>query len=237
MDSPRWSRVLFKLSGEAFAGGRDFGFDPATFRFVATELAAVHNAGVEVAGVVGGGNVMRGVVASESGMERVAADGIGMLATVQNAVALQDALEKIDVDTRVQTAIPMSTLAEPFIRRRAMRHLEKRRVVILAAGTGNPYFSTDTAAVLRALEIKADIIMKATQVDGIYSADPKKDKHARRFKRLSFHEVLSPRLKGMDTTAFATCDENSLPLLVFSLHKNGNIRRAVLGEEIGTLVH
>ncbi len=190
--SPRWSRVLIKLSGEAFAGGRDFGFDPATFRFVATELASVHNAGVEVAVVVGGGNVMRGVVASESGMERVAADGIGMLATVQNAVALQDALEKFDVDTRVQTAIPMSTLAEPFIRRRAMRHLEKRRVVILAAGTGNPYFSTDTA--------------------------------------------VEHKLGVMDMTAFALCAENDLPIVVFSIEGEGNMRRAIFGEGIGTVV-
>ena len=236
MESPRWSRVLIKLSGEAFAGGRDFGFDPATFRFVASELAAVHGAGVEIAVVVGGGNVMRGVVASDSGMERVAADGIGMLGTVQNAVALQDALEKLDVDTRVQTAIPMSTLAEPFIRRRAIRHLEKQRVVILAAGTGNPYFSTDTAAVLRALEIKAGAVLKATNVDGIYDADPRKNSNAKRFDTLDYDFCIEHKLGVMDMTAFALCAENDLPIVVFSIEGQGNMRRAIFGEGIGTVV-
>ncbi len=236
MAEPRWQRVLIKLSGEAFAGGRDFGFDLGTFRFVAGEIADVHNAGVEVAVVVGGGNVMRGAVAAESGTERVAADGIGMLATVQNALALQDALEKLSVDTRVQTAIAMSTLAEPFIRRRAIRHLEKRRVVILAAGTGNPYFSTDTAAVLRALELRAGAVLKATNVDGVYDKDPRKHSDAKRFTTLDYDYCLDHKLGVMDMTAFALCAENDLPIVVFSIAEAGNVRRAVFGNEIGTVV-
>ena len=236
MAEPRWQRVLIKLSGEAFAGGRDFGLDPGTFRFVAGEIADVHSAGVEVAIVVGGGNVMRGAVAAEGGMERVAADGIGMLATVQNALALQDALEKLSIDTRVQTAIPMSTLAEPFIRRRAIRHLEKQRVVILAAGTGNPYFSTDTAAVLRALEIKAGAVLKATNVDGVYDKDPRKHSDAKRFTSLDYDYCLDHKLGVMDMTAFALCAENDLPIVVFSVAEKGNVRRAIFGDEIGTVV-
>jgi len=220
-ETPRWSRVLLKLSGEAFAGGGEFGFDPTTIKTIARELAAVHNAGVEIAIVVGGGNIMRGATAAEAGMERVAADSIGMLATVQNALALQDALEKMDVDTRVQTAIAMSTLAEPFIRRRAMRHLEKRRVVILAAGTGNPYFSTDTAAVLRALEIKAGAVLKATNVDGVYDKDPNRYPDAKRFSSLSYDYCLENKLGVMDLTAFALCEENGLPIVVFSLAGEG----------------
>jgi uridylate kinase len=234
--TPRWSRILLKLSGEAFAGERDFGFEPTTVKKIAHEVADTHNAGVEVAIVVGGGNIMRGAVAAESGMERVAADSIGMLATVQNALALQDALEKIGVNTRVQTAIAMSTLAEPFIRRRAIRHLEKRRVVILAAGTGNPYFSTDTAAALRALEIKADAVLKATNVDGIYDKDPKRFPDAHRFTRLDYDYCIENRLGVMDMTAFTLCEENDLPIVVFSLAGEGNIRRVVFGEEIGTVV-
>jgi uridylate kinase len=235
-DTPVWPRVLLKLSGEMFAGGREFGFDPTTVKRIAMEIASVHNTGVEVAIVVGGGNIMRGATAAEAGMERVAADSIGMLATVQNALALQDALEKISVDTRVQTAISMSTLAEPFIRRRAMRHLEKGRVVILAAGTGNPYFSTDTAAVLRALEIKAGAVLKATNVDGVYDKDPNKFSDAVRFRRLTYDYCLDNKLGVMDLTAFALCEENNLPIVVFSLAGEGNIRRVVLGDEIGTVV-
>jgi len=236
MAKPKWDRVLIKLSGEAFAGGRDFGFDSTTFRFIAGEIAEVHGLGVEVAVVVGGGNIMRGAVAAEGGIERVAADGIGMLATVQNALALQDALEKLSVDTRVQTAIPMSTLAEPFIRRRAIRHLEKKRAVILAAGTGNPYFSTDTAAVLRALEIKAGAVLKATNVDGVYDKDPKQYDDALRFTTLDYDYCLEHKLGVMDMTAFALCAENDLPIVVFSVREPGNIRRVVFGEEIGTIV-
>ena len=236
MTTPRWRRVLLKLSGEAFAGGREFGFDADTVRFIAREVAGVHEAGAEIAIVVGGGNIMRGSVASESGMERVAADHIGMLATVQNALALQDALEKLNVAVRVQSAIEMTALAEPFIRRRAMRHLELERVVIFAGGTGNPYFSTDTAAVLRALEIKANAVLKATNVDGIYDRDPRKNADARRFSKLDYDYCIENRLGVMDMTAFALCQENSLPIVVFSIAGEGNIRRAVFGEEIGTVV-
>lgn len=236
MSEARWQRVLIKLSGEAFAGGCDFGFDAATFSFVASEIAEVHGAGIEVAIVVGGGNIMRGALAAEGGIERVAADNIGMLATVQNALALQDALEKKGVDTRVQTAIAMSTLAEPFIRRRAMRHLEKGRVVILAAGTGNPFFSTDTAAVLRALEIKAGAVLKATNVDGVYDKDPRKFSDAKRFTTLNYDYCLEHKLGVMDMTAFALCAENDLPIVVFSIEGKGNMHRAIFGDEIGTVV-
>jgi uridylate kinase len=196
----------------------------------------VEQSGVEVAIVVGGGNIMRGAIAAESGMDRVAADSIGMLATVQNALALQDALEKLNIDTRVQTAIAMSTLAEPFIRRRAIRHLEKKRVVILAAGTGNPYFSTDTAAVLRALEIKAGAVLKATNVDGVYDKDPNKFPDAKRFTSLDYDYCIENRLGVMDLTAFTLCEENNLPIVVFNLAGEGNVRRVVFGDEIGTVV-
>jgi uridylate kinase len=234
--TPRWSRILLKLSGEAFAGERDFGFDPATVKSIAREVASVHHAGVEVAIVVGGGNIMRGALAAEAGMDRVAADGIGMLATVQNALALQDALEKLETDTRVQTAVTMSSFAEPFIRRRAIRHLEKRRVVILAAGTGNPYFSTDTAAALRALEIKALAVLKATNVDGVYDKDPNRYSDAIRFDHIDYQYCIEHRLGVMDTTAFTLCEENDLPIVVFDLNVEGNIRRVVFGEGIGTIV-
>jgi uridylate kinase len=225
-----------KISGEALAGGAAFGIDAGVVKNISSQVKEVAKLGCQLGLVIGGGNIFRGQAGEKGGLDRVTGDKMGMLATVINALALQDALEKQGVDTRVLTAVEIQKVAESFIQRRAIRHLEKGRVVIFAGGTGNPYFSTDTAAVLRALEIKADIIMKATQVDGIYSADPKKDRNARRFKRLSFHEVLNRRLKVMDTTAFAMCEENSLPLLVFNLHKSGNIRRAVQGEEIGTLV-
>jgi uridylate kinase len=235
-ETPRWNRILLKLSGEAFAGERDFGFEAKTVKKIAREVAAVHHAGVEVAIVVGGGNIMRGAIAAEAGMDRVAADGIGMLATVQNAIALQDALEKLETDTRVQTAVPMSSFAEPFIRRRAIRHLEKRRVVILAAGTGNPYFSTDTAAALRALEIKADAVLKATNVDGVYDKDPHRFPEAVRFKQIDYQYCIEHRLGVMDTTAFTLCEENDLPIVVFDLADEGNIRRVAFGEDIGTIV-
>ncbi|MEP6755719.1 MAG: UMP kinase [Chthonomonadales bacterium] len=233
---PRWPRVLLKLSGEMFAGGKDFGFDPSTVKGIAEEVAAVHRDGVEVAIVVGGGNIMRGAIAAESGMDRVAADSIGMLATVQNALALQDAMEKLGVDTRVQTAIAMSTLAEPFIRRRAMRHLEKGRAIILAAGTGNPYFSTDTAAVLRALEIKAGAVLKATNVDGVYDKDPNKFADAKRFTELNYDYCIENRLGVMDLTAFTLCQENNLPIVVFNLAGTGNVHKVIFSNEIGTVV-
>lgn len=236
MESPRWPRVLLKLSGEAFAGGREFGLDPATFKMVAAEVAQVHATGVEVSIVVGGGNIMRGALAEEAGMDRVAADHIGMLATVQNGLALQDALEKLGVNTRLQTAMSMTDLAEPFIRRRAIRHLEKGRVVILAGGTGNPYFSTDTAAVLRALEIDAKAVLKATNVDGVYDRDPKKFNDAVRFTTLDYDYCIEHKLGVMDMTAFAMCQENDLPIVVFSLAGEGNVRRVVLGDAIGTVV-
>jgi uridylate kinase len=235
-DRPRWGRILLKLSGEAFAGERDFGFDPKTVKSIAREVASVHHSGIEIAIVVGGGNIMRGALAAEAGMDRVAADSIGMLATVQNGLALQDALEKLDTDTRVQTAVTMSSFAEPFIRRRAIRHLEKRRVVILAAGTGNPYFSTDTAAALRALEIKANAVLKATNVDGVYDKDPNRFSDAIRFTHIDYQYCIENRLGVMDTTAFTLCEENDLPIVVFDLAAEGNIRRVVFGEDIGTIV-
>jgi uridylate kinase len=236
MDQPRWPRVLLKLSGEAFAGGREFGFDAETVRFIAHEVVNVHRSGAQVAIVVGGGNIMRGSIAAESGMDRVAADHIGMLATVQNALALQDAIEKLGASVRVQTAVEMTAFAESFIRRRAMRHLELERIVIFAGGTGNPYFSTDTAAVLRALEIKANAVLKATNVDGIYDKDPHKYPNAQRFAHLDYDYCIENRLGVMDMTAFALCAENSLPIVVFNIAEEGNIRRAVFGEEIGTVV-
>lgn len=233
---PHYKRVLLKISGEALAGSKGFGIDTPTLQVISAQVKEVVSLGCQLGLVIGGGNIFRGVAGEKGGLDRATGDYMGMLATVINALALQDALEKYGVVTRVQSAVEIQKVAEGFIRRRAMRHLEKGRVVIFAGGTGNPYFSTDTAAVLRALEIKADIIMKATQVEGIYSADPRKDKGAKLFKSLSFDEAFSKRLKVMDSTAFAMCEENSLPLLVFSLHGKGNIRKAVMGEEIGTLV-
>jgi uridylate kinase len=236
MELPRWSRVLLKVSGEAFAGDRDFGFDRPAIARIAKEISDAHTTGVDIAVVVGGGNVLRGAAASEAGGDRSAADSIGMLATVQNSLALQEALERLGVDTRVQTAIAMSQVAEPFIRRRAIRHLEKGRVVILAAGTGNPYFSTDTAAALRALEIRAGAVLKATNVDGVYDKDPRSNPDARRFTTIDYDYCIEHKLGVMDTTAFALCSENDLPIVVFDLAGPNNVRRAVLGEEIGTLV-
>lgn len=232
----RYKRVLLKISGEALAGGKSSGIDAGIVKDISSQIKDVVKLGCELGLVIGGGNIFRGAAGEKGGLDRVTGDKMGMLATLINALAMQDALEKEGVYTRVQTAIEVQKVAEAFIQRRAIRHLEKGRVVIFAGGTGQPYFSTDTAAALYALQIKADVLMKATQVDGIYSADPKKDRNARRFKRLSFHEVLSRRLRVMDTTAFAMCEENNLPLLVFNLHKRGNIARAVSGEDIGTIV-
>jgi uridylate kinase len=235
--TPVFKRILLKLSGEALMGSKSYGIDTDFAESVARELKNVHDLGVQLAIVVGGGNIFRGVSASAGNMDRGAADYIGMLATVMNAVVLQDALEKQDVYTRVMSAIDIPQLAEPFIRRRAIRHLEKDRVVIFAAGTGNPYFTTDSAAALRALEIDADVIMKATKVDGIYSADPKIDPDAEKYDKISFQEVLEKRLKVMDSSAISLCMDNELPILVFNMTEPGNIMKAVCGDlTVGTLV-
>ena len=230
-------RVLLKLSGEALLGEQSFGIDVNVARSVAEEIKQAHELGTQIAVVVGGGNIFRGVSASAGKMDRASADYIGMLATVMNAVVLQDALEKIGIHTRVLSAINIPQLAEPFIRRRAIRHLEKRRVVILAAGTGNPFFSTDSAAALRALEIKADAILKGTKVDGVYSADPMKDSTATRFDCITFQEVLEKRLRVMDASAISLCRDNNVPIIVFNMRTAGNIARVVRGEAgVGTLV-
>jgi len=234
--TPRFKRILLKVSGEALMGDGKYGIHPPTLTQIATEIADVHRLGVEVAIVIGGGNIFRGIAASASGMDRASADYMGMLATVINGLALQDATEKLGVATRVQTAIEMSQLAEPYIRRRAVRHLEKGRIVIFAAGTGNPYFTTDTAASLRAMEIHAEVILKATKVDGVYTADPAKDPAAVRYRTVSYLDVLKKNLQVMDSTAISLCMDNELPIVVFDLHAPGNIQRVVLGEEIGTRV-
>jgi uridylate kinase len=237
MAQPVYKRVLLKLSGEALMGEQNYGIDTAVAESVAREIKAVHDVGVEVAIVVGGGNIFRGVSKSAGNMDRGAADYIGMLATVMNAVVLQDALEKLDVYTRVMSAIDIPQLAEPFIRRRAIRHLEKKRVVIFAAGTGNPYFTTDSAAALRACELGADVILKATKVDGVYSADPMKDSGATRFEKISYQEVLEKQLRVMDASAISLCMDNNLPIMVFNMKEPGNIIKAVNGDlSIGTLV-
>jgi len=234
--SPRFKRILLKLSGEALMGDGKYGISPKVLQQIAGEVKEVIDLGVEVGIVIGGGNIFRGVSASTEGMDRASADYMGMLATVINSLALQDALEKSGVFTRVQSAIDMQQLAEPYIRRRAVRHLEKGRVVIFAAGTGNPYFTTDTAASLRAMEIHAEIILKATKVDGIYSADPHKDPTATRYKALTYLDVLKKNLKVMDSTAISLCMENELPIIVFDMGTRGNIMRVVMGEEVGTIV-
>ena len=235
-EKPIFGRVLVKLSGEVLMGAESFGIDPDVAQSMAREIHGVHALGVQVAAVIGGGNIFRGIAPSARGMDRVSADHMGMLATVINAVALQDALEKLGIHTRVMSAIEMRAIAEPFIRRRAMRHLEKGRVVIFAAGTGNPYFSTDTAAALRAMEIKADVIMKGTRVAGIYSADPETDAGATFFENITYREVLEKRLNVMDTTAISLSMDNKLPIIVFDVRKPGNMRRVVLGERVGTKV-
>ncbi len=237
MKKPAYKRVLLKLSGEALMGDQNYGIDTKVAKSVAEEIKAVYQLGIEVAVVVGGGNIFRGVSQSAGNMDRGSADYIGMLATVMNAVVLQDALEKCDVFTRVLSAIDIPQLAEPFIRRRAIRHLEKGRVVIFGAGTGNPYFTTDSAAALRALEIKSEVIMKATKVDGIYSSDPVKNADAVRFDKISYQEVLEKRLKVMDTSAISLCMDNNLPIVVFNMNTSGNILKAATGDlSIGTLV-
>jgi uridylate kinase len=234
---PRFWRVLLKLSGEALMGSQGFGVDPAMAARIAEEIAELHVSGVQVAATVGGGNIVRGISVSAAGMDRVSGDYMGMLATVINALALQNALEKLGVYTRVQSAIEMKEVAEPFIRRRAIRHLEKGRVVIFAAGTGNPYFSTDTAAALRAMEIGAEAILKATKVDGIYDSDPMLNPSAKLFKTLTYREVLEKNLRVMDTTAITLCMENKLPIIVFNLLRRGNIKEVVLGSSVGSVIH
>jgi uridylate kinase len=234
--NPTYRRILLKLSGEALMGEKAYGIDPAITTQIAHDVHEIQSLGVQTAIVIGGGNIFRGVAASARGMDRATGDYMGMLATVINALALQDALEQQGVLTRVMSAIEMRAVSEPFIRRRAIRHLEKGRAVIFAAGTGNPYFTTDTAAALRAMEMKADVIMKATKVDGIYTADPLKDPTAQRYDRISYLQVLERRLQVMDATAISLCMDNRLPILVFNLRTPGNLRRAVLGEPIGSTV-
>jgi uridylate kinase len=233
---PRFGRILLKLSGEALMGDGKYGISPRVLQQVAQEVSDVVALGVEIGIVIGGGNIFRGVSASTEGMDRASADYMGMLATVINALALQDSMEKLGVYTRVQSAIDMQQLAEPYIRRRAVRHLEKKRVVIFAAGTGNPYFTTDTAAALRAMEIHAEVILKATKVDGVYSADPMKDPTATRYKSLTYLDVLKKNLKVMDSTAISLCMDNDLPIIVFDLGEPGNILRVVQGHDVGTTV-
>jgi uridylate kinase len=234
--TPVYKRVLLKLSGETLMGDQQFGVDPIVATRIARDVGEIQGLGVETAIVIGGGNIFRGLAASARGMDRATADYMGMLATVINALALQDALEQQNVLTRVVTAIEMRAVAEPFIRRRAIRHLEKGRVVIFAAGTGNPYFTTDTAAALRAMEIKAEVIMKGTKVDGIYTADPMLDAQATKYSTISYLQVLERQLKVMDATAISLCMDNKLPIVVFNLRQPGNIRRVVLGDPIGTTV-
>ena len=237
MVEPKYKRVVLKLSGEAMAGQSGFGIDPATIKEMVKEINDVHALGVEIAIIVGGGNIWRGITGAEMGMERAQADYMGMLATVMNSLALQDVLENNGVPTRVQTSIDMRQIAEPFIRRRAIRHLEKGRVVIFAAGTGNPYFSTDTLAALRAAEVNADVILMAkNNVDGVYDADPRQDANATKFDNLSHLDVIAKGLKVMDSTASSLSMDNDIPLVVFNLNEPGNIRRVVLGESIGTVV-
>ena len=232
----KYKRILLKLSGEALMGGCQYGIDPARLKEYATEIKQVVEKGVEVAIVIGGGNIFRGVAGASNGMDRVQGDYMGMLATVINSLALQSALEDEGIYTRLQTAIKMEAIAEPFIKRRAVRHLEKGRVVIFGAGTGNPYFTTDSAAVLRAIEISADVILKGTRVDGIYTADPEKDKNAVKYEKISFNEAIDKGLKVMDMTAFTLSQENDLPIIVFDMNKKGNLLKVVQGESVGTIV-
>lgn len=232
----RHGRILLKLSGEALLGDRPYGVDPAFCTFIATQVAEAHRAGIQVGLVVGGGNIFRGLAAAARGMDRATGDYMGMLATVMNGLALQDALERVGVPTRVMTAIAMNEVAEPYIRRRAIRHLEKGRVALFVAGTGNPYFTTDTAAALRAVEIGASVLLKATRVDGVYDADPLTHPEARRYSELTYADVLGERLAVLDATAVSLCMENSLPIIVFDLNQPDNVRRAAMGEQVGTRI-
>ena len=236
MGGMKYKRIMLKISGEALAGEEGFGISPGMLSFLANEIREVHALGLQIAVVVGGGNIFRGIAAGDAGMDRSSADYIGMLATVINGLALQDALERVGIDTRVQTAIEMREVAEPFIRRRAIRHLEKGRIVIFVGGTGNPYFSTDTAAALRAMEVNAEVVFKATKVDGVYTADPLRDPSAKKFDELSYIEVLTRQLKVMDSTAISLCMDNMFPIVVFNLREPGILRQLVFGEKIGTIV-
>ncbi len=236
MASLAYKRVMLKISGEALAGTQEYGLSTDVVSFIAEEVREVYRLGIQVAMVIGGGNIFRGMAASARGMDRASADYMGMLATCINGLAMQSALEKLGVDTRVQTAIEMREVAEPFIRRRALRHLDKGRVVIFVGGTGNPYFTTDTAAALRAMEIGAEVVFKATKVDGVYTADPKLDPTAQKFDELTYIEVLSRRLKVMDSTAISLCMDNGFPIVVFNMHERGSLGRLVRGERVGTLV-
>jgi len=236
MKKAQYKRILLKISGEVLSGEGNFGIDSEVMLQIAREIREVKNLGVEMAVVIGGGNIFRGIAASSKGMDRVSADYMGMLATVLNALALQDALEKLGVQTRVQTAIEMREIAEPYIRRKAIRHLEKNRLVIFAAGTGNPYFTTDTTASLRAMEIGADVILKGTKVEGVYDYDPMVDRRAKRYEELTYLDVLKKQLKVMDATAISLCMDHHIPIVVFNLKKKGNIKRVVLGENVGTRV-
>jgi uridylate kinase len=233
---PKYTRVLLKLSGESLMGDKSFGFDNAVIAQYAADIKTIVDLGVQVAIVIGGGNIYRGMNEKETGIERAHGDYMGMLATVINGMAMQAGLEKIGVFTRLQSAIKMEQIAEPYIRRRAIRHLEKGRVVIFGAGTGNPYFTTDTAGSLRAIEITADVILKGTRVDGIYTADPEKDKNAQKYNTITYQECISGNLKVMDMTAFTLCMENSLPIIVFDMNKPGNLKKVVTGDQVGTLV-
>ncbi len=236
MGGMKYKRIMLKISGEALAGEQAFGISPGMLSFIANEIREVHALGLQIAVVVGGGNIFRGIAAGDAGMDRSSADYIGMLATVINGLALQDALERMGIDTRVQTAIEMREVAEPFIRRRAIRHLEKGRIVIFVGGTGNPYFSTDTAAALRAMEVNAEVVFKATKVDGVYTADPLRDPSAKKFDELSYIEVLTRQLKVMDSTAISLCMDNLFPIVVFNLREPGILRQLVFGEKVGTIV-
>jgi len=236
MKRTRYQRILLKISGEVLTGRGDYGIDPSVIHQIAQEIKEVKTLGVEVAIVIGGGNIFRGIAASSKGMDRASADYMGMLATVMNGLALQDALEKVNVQTRVQTAIEMREIAEPYIRRRAIRHLEKGRVVIFTGGTGNPYFTTDTTASLRAMEIGAEVILKATKVNGVYDSDPLLNKRAQKYDELTYLDVLKRQLKVMDATAISLCMDHRIPIIVFNLKKKGNIKRVVLGDKVGTIV-
>ncbi len=232
----KYKRILLKLSGEALMGNKQFGIDHDLLSQYALEIKGIVDEGVQIAIVIGGGNIFRGIQAADGGMDRVQGDYMGMLATMINSMALQSSLEKLNVQTRLQSAIEMNQICEPFIRRRAVRHLEKNRVVIFGAGTGNPYFTTDTAASLRAIEIEADVVLKGTRVDGIYTADPEKDKSATKFETITFNEVYEKNLNVMDMTAFTLCNENKLPIIVFDMNKKGNLKKVVIGDRVGTLV-
>lgn len=236
MDEPIYKRILLKLGGEALSGEKGFGIDTRKVNYISNQINEIRNLGIQIAIVIGGGNIFRGQEGSEKGINRVSADYMGMLATVINALALQDSLEKLNIETRVQTAIEMKAVAEPYIRRRAIRHLEKGRIVILAAGTGNPYFTTDTAAALRAIELNTEAILKATKVDGIYESDPLKNSKANKYKELGFLEFLNKGLKVMDATSISLCMENNLPVVVFNINTEGNLKKVVTGVKIGTIV-